>query len=95
MGKAPPARRGASVVVVKPEPTPSDVSNNTSVPLPQQPPPSSVNLGQQPISQQDQQKWTNSSHPHGPPPMQMSNVPRTGPPPPHLHVNELLFNTNL
>ncbi|XP_021950023.1 uncharacterized protein LOC110847393 isoform X4 [Folsomia candida] len=86
LGKAPPARRaGASVVAVKPEP--NDAANNSPVPLSQQqqpPQPSSVSLGQ-PISHQDQQKWTSSTHPHGPPPVMnvAPNVPRPGPLPPH------------
>lgn len=85
--KAPPARRaGASVVAVKPEP--NDAANNSPVPLSQQqqpPQPSSVSLGQ-PISHQDQQKWTSSTHPHGPPPVMnvAPNVPRPGPLPPHV-----------
>jgi hypothetical protein len=81
LGKALPARRAGASSIVKPETTPpNDSINNTSVPQTQQPP-VTLDLGQ-PTSQHP--KWTNSTHPQGPPPsMSAPNVQPSGPP---IHV---------
>lgn len=82
LGKAPPARR-AGASLVKPETTSNDTTNS-SVPPQQQPQQTpSSNLGQ-PNPQQQHPKWSNTSHPPGPPsPLNVPNVPSTGPP---MHV---------